>query len=753
MTRSWLILIGTLSALALALPAGAQAADFSFAPGSPLTAGGGGGDVAAGDFDGDGIDDLAVGSITGSPLGVLIRIAGEDGAWSEGATLLEGKPVGLLVAENFDGDEHLDLLAVESRPNQPGTDDRLWLLAGNGDGTFGAPEELVVDSPDPYKVTYAEAADMSGDLVPDLLIGNAPDQLVVGQNDGHGEFTLVGPQTLPSEVLGPVLSPSGTSGDFNGDGQADLIVAISGQSDPVANHGFTGVLSNSGGAGTFTLPPADEVGFTPRIVSAELTGDQFDDLLAVQGEAGDMAIHVWPGSAEGLIDDPVTITEPGTDITLVEPRDFDGDGDPDLAWVESDGDTPPVSNHLRWASGDGSGGFTIQGAATDVNFDANLDAVNFAAAGRFDPDDVPDIAVSFEGGSGCADPCGVSILQNQMGPEFAIDPPTLDLGDVPYRGTASGTFRIESTGTAALSTHEVDLTGPHADQFDIAGSPVCDDGSNPASVEPGAGCDVPVEFTPAYGPTSGRTAAVAIQTNAGTAHAQLSGEGLEGGLSFAENPVDFGRVRAGTSATRTIEIASEGPDPLFILGTTNLNPESGFRVKGDDCTSVDLLGPTFPAGTTCRIEVTIDATGAGIRTGSFELATNSSLGNETVDVRANVFSPAPRPTYRATLKAGKPRALKRRAVWSGRIPVTVRNRGTGNLAGLTLAYRATQGRAKSAGRVKLGRVSPGRTAKRTLRIAFAKRKFKPGKPVRVKLRLMRGGKTLARAAKTLRLPR
>jgi hypothetical protein len=178
---------------------------------------------------------------------------------------------------DFDGDGNLDL-AIDSPEG-------VAIAFGRSDASFATSSAYAAGQP----ALNATLADFNLDGKPDVVVATGTIQAQVLAGNGDGTFnTLPAPtNTLPSP--NPTLWSNVLNGDFDGDGQPDLLYSLTGLPLPTpgANAGSGVYLQYGNGDGTFQPPvalsnqllgaPADN-NFYGESAVADLNGDGIADI-------------------------------------------------------------------------------------------------------------------------------------------------------------------------------------------------------------------------------------------------------------------------------------------------------------------------------------------------------------------------------------------------------------------------------------------------------------------------------------------
>jgi hypothetical protein len=326
------------------------------------------GPVAVGDFTGDGIpDDIAVGFLSS----VEIFLGNGDGTFRTGSNIaLQPGPTSIAVGD-FDGDGTMDL-ALTTNPTSGAL---VWILLGNGDGTFQLPVAYAAGQ----SATSLATGRLRGKQFPlDLVVVNHTFRATVQVLLGNGDGTFASPVTYAAGLSANSIAV----GDFRGTGVLDVVV-----SNDVNSTSSTVTVLRGNGDGTFqpgvTFAASPFPGFVPGFVTVgDLRGNGILDLVVAQtvhGGSTDHLVSVLLGNGDGTFRDPVSYRVGLTPVAaLVD--DFDRDGHADLAVLNELASTVSVLP----GNGDGTFGTAVSYAvgrqsrtlaAGDFNGDGFLDLV------------------------------------------------------------------------------------------------------------------------------------------------------------------------------------------------------------------------------------------------------------------------------------------------------------------------------------------------------------------------------------------
>ena len=365
--------------------------------------------IGAADLNGDGLDDVLTEILARKLIGVLLSKG--DGTFRN----VPGPSAdGLfrLAPVDANGDGSVDLVGFAGR--------RLVTLAGNNDGTFGAPitsEIAALNTGSPEAILFADF-NADGDL--DVAVTRRNDESLMIFGRGDGRF---GPTAVPFD------SGSGQFVDFDGDRFPDLIASD-------AEHRLFVMLGN--GDGTFRQGETVEV--SPRVVG-DVSGDGLPDLVGMRvvgdGESRVFAIQLGRGDATFQ---PVVVSSAFDTDILVGDRlaDFDGDGFGDFLTYEICGQTEefPCAVQILFGSSNGA-----------IDRREFVGGSPFLAVGDVNGDEQPDI---------------VNFVRLPLDPEeslFVFLNATLSISDVVLDRRAPKLFRVRVTGSNFESLSQVFVGG------------------------------------------------------------------------------------------------------------------------------------------------------------------------------------------------------------------------------------------------------------------------------------------------------
>jgi hypothetical protein len=348
---------------------------------------------AAGDVDGDGLDDLLIGAYNAG-----------DGSVRTGMAFI-------VAAGSLSASGTLDLSAADWRfIGEDASDQAGKHVAGAGDVDDDGYADILVGAPNLDATSTNEGGVyvyLGGDL------GTVPD---VQLYDAHAVLT--------GEAGGDRVGEAAVSaGDVDGDGMADLLVGASGNDDAGTGAGKAYLLYGDGVTGDIDLGDAD-FGWTGEAAGdaagasvaglGDVDGDGTDDLLVGAWGSDDAASNAGqayillggslPADGAPLSSASITLLGEGADdfaaYAAAGPGDVDGDGLGDIL-LGAYGDAPAGSrsgrSYLVYASSL-SGLSTLDLGSADHRFSgeagSDLSGIRVAGAGDVDNDGLADLMVS-----------------------------------------------------------------------------------------------------------------------------------------------------------------------------------------------------------------------------------------------------------------------------------------------------------------------------------------------------------------------
>ena len=566
---------------------------------------------------------------------------------------VQGMNLTSALAADVNGDGKLDIVGVVRN--------EIYLLIGNGDGSFQSPQMIPVDA-------YSNAivsGDFNGDGKLDFALGANPtigsSLIPVALSNGDGTFQVKTTTNIDLQHEPVYLA----SGDVNGDGKLDLVTANS------QTAGFSVFLGN--GQGAFSAPVdyslADPVG---SVAVSDVNGDGIlDVVVSTIGQQPGFSVSL--GVGDGIFGTSTSYPL-GYATSAIVLTDVNGDGKPDLVAVDQ---SSPGNLHVRQGSGDGTFG-------PDVSYPTGETTLPLAAAvGDFNADGLPDIAVSGSGSVSIffgnrtgtfnaavnypSSSYGGPILPGDFNGDGALDlfeTPTdskffasvLLQGELPIIsvnvdqltftpqavGTQSlpQTVTITNTGKGPLSISEISISGDGASSYTQTNN--CQ-----SEIAPQASCQVSVIFSPEMQGGDSATLNVADNAPGGVHTVGLGGSAApQAMISLSTNAVSFPGQYVGSSGLpQNITITNNGNAPLTISGAVSNSPD--FAVT-------NACGGNVAPGTSCSIAIFFDPTAAGARTGTVTLTDNAVVGSTSISVmgEGEDFSIAPTPSSQTLSSSG-----------------------------------------------------------------------------------------------------
>jgi glucose/arabinose dehydrogenase len=269
-----------------------------------------------------------------------------------------------------------------------------------------------------------------------------------------------------------------------------------------------------------------------------------------------------------------------------------------LTWLATATNVPPLTGSTRKVSVTTGGG----------RMKVSIDGVQYLDQAVTLP---PTVKVGFTaatGGQTNIHTVSNVVVNTAAGPPtpsavLSVTPNPVSFGGVRVGTTATVFATIANTGTAPLTISST--TAPSA-PFGASALPAAG-----TTIAPGSSVTANLTYSPTVaGAASG---SFGIVSNGGNATIPLAGTGTTAQLAVSPNPVAFGSVAVGTTATRAVTVSNTGTAPLTISSTTA--PAAPFGVSG-----LPATGTTVAPGASVAASVTYTPTTATTSSGTLTVA-------------------------------------------------------------------------------------------------------------------------------------
>jgi hypothetical protein len=440
--------------------------------------------------------------------------------------------------------------------------------------------------------------DFNGDGDLDLAVANSTDAgkvsvLVGGPGGSFGS---------PTTYQAGKLSRSVATGDFNDDGDPDLVVGN------YQNTGLEGatVSVRLGGAGaSFGSPNTYFVGFDVMgVVVGDFNDDGDPDLAVINSFINDSSVSILLGEAGGSFG-AQTKYPVGRMPWSIAIGDFNGDADPDLATANAEASKVSVlvggaggtfSAATNYGAGEGAGAVGVG----DFNGDGDLDLVSggenvwvrLGGAGASFGG-----PTQYAGGGFTTGKVAVRDLNLDGDPDVALrtNTPSNTLAVAVLTGGAGGSFlpyKLFSDGSAGRSVVAGDV--------DRDGDPDLVTTNDYAQLAP-----------------------VSVLLNQALRLTPAS-------VAFQPRPDHTG------SKPKTVTLSNMSDGPLTVSDISFIGPDAtSFLASGDTCSGVAVAG-----GQSCTVQVRFRPLGAGAKTALLRLG-NDGPGQDSLVSLSGTSTPAP----------------------------------------------------------------------------------------------------------------
>jgi len=562
---------------------------FKQATGSPITVNGIPYGIVAGDFNGDGVQDLAVSSAIGQYVTILLGKGDGTFSTAPGSPIATGVSLYSLIAGDFNGDGILDLAG----PNYEGSSAATVLL-GKGDGTFAPIADTGIAGG-----TYLgiAVADFDGDGALDLALTDFTGVTIL-MGKGNGTFAQA-PLSISQTSAG---SYSMAVGDFNGDGIPDL--AVPGLEIQPNSYGVVIYLGR--GDGTFSAGQSIPlIFFSGDTVVGDFNGDGILDFAAgttgaclLGCGAGD-SVYIYLGNGDGTFTQAASsplkagsgISSDLDEIFYPVAGDFNGDGIADLAVSSSNSADNNVTVFLS----------TFSSSATAT-------ATGVAPSGKIGSSRLVDATYDGDVDYESATSNTISLSLSKVPPTVTVTPSSLSIST----GESLTVIAAINGGLGnPTPTGSVTLTGGGYTSSAV----VLSAGTAKVLIPAGSLAVGSDKLTVSYTPDS-TSASIYNKAEGTSAAVTVIPEYI---VAFSANSLSFGSVKFGAaSASQSVTMTNVGTGAVSITSISVTGSDASSFVFANSC------GASLAVGAACAIHGHFAPSAVGSLTAAIAITDNAT---------------------------------------------------------------------------------------------------------------------------------